>query len=592
VSIDALTGLAGHARFHGRLRAELQRAAAAGEPLAVVSFDLDDFAGVNEANGHDHGDEVLRVAGNALREAVRRSDFAARVGGDEFALIISGGEAARAVAVAERAREAVVTRLRESGHGVGLSAGVAAFPADAEKPNGLWSLACEALSSAKRAGKGRTVRFRADRAAAAGPSQLHEFAALLARPDPVEPVFQPIADLVTGRLAGYEALARFPALGGRSPEVVFAQAHACGLGPELEAAAVRAALQPGGRSPEAHLSLNVSPSALVSPIFQHELPTNLDGIVIEITEHEVVGGNGALDGVLSDLRARGAKVAVDDAGAGYAGLTQLMSVRPDIVKLDRALIDGLHADAARMALVESFVRFARGSGATVCAEGIETLDDLVALADLDVEFGQGYALARPRPPWTSISEDAAAACASALAEALSSMPPEGHPVVASDRRLVHVSARLASARSRDDLVDALRAVAAELRAEEVSLSRWHPRERVLQTLAESAEGWDVQEFAIDAYPTSERVIRDQVAIEIAVGDPASDRAEVELLLGMGYGSLLMLPVVSRGATLGLLEVFRRDERPWVRAEINRARVISNQLASVIHALLHTGAAVA
>jgi GAF domain-containing protein len=172
------------------------------------------------------------------------------------------------------------------------------------------------------------------------------------------------------------------------------------------------------------------------------------------------------------------------------------------------------------------------------------------------------------------------------------MPPEGHPVVASDRRLVHVSARLASARSRDDLVDALRAVAAELRAEEVSLSRWHPRERVLQTLAESAEGWDVQEFAIDAYPTSERVIRDQVAIEIAVGDPASDPAEVELLLGMGYGSLLMLPVVSRGATLGLLEVFRRDERPWVRAEINRARVISNQLASVIHALLHTGAAVA
>jgi EAL domain-containing protein (putative c-di-GMP-specific phosphodiesterase class I) len=389
---------------------------------------------------------------------------------------------------------------------------------------------------------------------------------------------------------GYEALARFPALRRRSPELVFAQAHTCGLGPELEAVAIRAALMASGRPPGADLSLNVSPSALCSLYVQRELPTSLDEIVIEITEHEVVSSNGALSEVLADLRNRGAKVAIDDAGAGYAGLTQLMSIRPDIVKLDRALIDGLHADPARMALVESFVRFARGSGASVCAEGIETLDDLVALADLDVDLGQGYVLARPAAPWAEVAEEAAEACRSALAEALSSMPPEGHPVVAGDRRLVHVSARLASARSRHDLRDALRAVATELRAEDVTLSQWHPKERVLQTLAESTAGWHVEEFEIDAYPLSERVIREQIAVEIAVGDPTSDPAEVELLLSLGYGSLLMVPVLSRGATLGLLEVYRRDERPWIRAEINRARVISNQLASVIHALVHTGAA--
>ena len=124
----------------------------------------------------------------------------------------------------------------------------------------------------------------------------------------------------------------------------------------------------------------------------------LDGIVVEITEHEFVPDDGSLAAAVAALRERGAMIAIDDAGAGHAGLQQLMRVRPDIVKLDRALIRGIHNDVARMALVESFVRFARDVGATVCAEGIETLDELAVLADLDVEWGQGFALARPGAP--------------------------------------------------------------------------------------------------------------------------------------------------------------------------------------------------
>ena len=124
-------------------------------------------------------------------------------------------------------------------------------------------------------------------------------------------------------------------------------------------------------------------------------PTTSAEIVIEVTEHEALSEDEAVREALRDLRARGARIAVDDAGAGYSGLKQLTQVQPDIVKLDRILTEGIHGDPARMALVESFVRFARRTGALVCAEGIETLDEIAALADLDVEWGQGYALGRP-----------------------------------------------------------------------------------------------------------------------------------------------------------------------------------------------------
>ena len=120
--------------------------------------------------------------------------------------------------------------------------------------------------------------------------------------------------------------------------------------------------------------------------------------MIEVTEHEALAEDEAVREALRDLRERGARIAVDDAGAGYSGLKQLTQVQPDIVKLDRILTEGIHGDPARMALVESFVRFARRTGAIVCAEGIETLDELAALADLDVQWGQGYALGRAREP--------------------------------------------------------------------------------------------------------------------------------------------------------------------------------------------------
>ena len=215
----------------------------------------------------------------------------------------------------------------------------------------------------------------------------------------IRPVFQPVLELATGRVCGYEALARFDGDAVRRPDQWFAQAHRAGLGAELEALALRSALAVAGRPAGTFLALNVSPRALLAPPIEDALPEDLSDIVIELTEHELFTADLALEARLQELRDRGARVALDDAGAGYAGLQQLIRVAPDILKIDRSLVHGAHSDGSRYALLEALVSFAGTTGAAVCGEGVEDLADLRALADLDATYAQGYALARPADAW-------------------------------------------------------------------------------------------------------------------------------------------------------------------------------------------------
>ena len=127
--------------------------------------------------------------------------------------------------------------------------------------------------------------------------------------------------------------------------------------------------------------------------------------MIEVTENELASGDPAIAAAIANLRQRGARIAVDDAGAGYAGLTHVMRLAPDIIKLDRTLTTGIDADPAKAALVSSFVRYARDIDATVLGEGIETIAELTRLAELDVAYGQGYLIARPAAAWPSIDAD-------------------------------------------------------------------------------------------------------------------------------------------------------------------------------------------
>ncbi len=585
---DSLTGLTNHRGFQQGLRRELRAASARRSPVALVVLDLDDFKAINEQHGHPFGDGVLQGVGAQLRKSVRGGDTAARTGGEEFALILPGTDAEVAQEIAERVRVAIA-QLAPAGTELTCSAGVAVYPVDAQDAASLLQLAEGALYWAKRSGKSRTRRFDPDHVRLSGDAPQRSEIERILRDRAIEPVFQPVASLTTGRLIGYEALARFPDGPQRPPSTWFAQANACGLGPQMEAAAIQAALEVPGRPRGTHLAVNVSPSALSTDVVRGVLPDDLSGIVIELTEHEVYVGDSLLADSLADLRERGARIAIDDAGAGYAGLKQVMWVRPDIVKLDLELTRAIHADPVRMALVESLVRFARRVGATVCAEGIEDHDDIEVLANLDVPWGQGYALGRPSPPWTRISPPAAETCRTALAQALVSSPGgESATISAGDRRLEHLSGRLANARSIEDLHSTLDLIAGELHADKVALSRWVPETATVETLAESGESSGREVFPVQDYPLTADVLGGQTAAQVMIGDPLADAAETELLLSLGYRSLIMVPVVHRGESVGIVEAMTEEERPWTRTEINRARIIANQLASVIQSHFRSG----
>ena len=196
---------------------------------------------------------------------------------------------------------------------------------------------------------------------------------LLAGAEDLTVVFQPIVDLASATVAGYEALSRFP--GTATPDVWFAAAAEVGLGAELEALAIRRAFESlPDLPPNTFLTVNVSPHLLGSAPVAAALaaPPTLRRVVIELTEHMPTPDLAALRAQTAELRGRGALIAIDDAGSGYAGLQQLAEVRPQLVKLDRALVAGADNDPVKAALAEMVGTFTSRIDAWLLAEGIET----------------------------------------------------------------------------------------------------------------------------------------------------------------------------------------------------------------------------
>ncbi|MDX6409648.1 MAG: hypothetical protein QOE13_2719 [Gaiellaceae bacterium] len=219
--------------------------------------------------------------------------------------------------------------------------------------------------------------------------------ALLDR-DAIDVEFQPVFDLADCRIVSLEALARFWTEPMRSPAVWFAEAAEVGLGVELELAAIRSALQRLDEfPPDVAIALNVSPATALDSRFCDLLVDVADRVVIEITEHAQVDDYDALQAALAPLRERGAQLAVDDVGAGFANLRHILRLAPDIVKLDLSLTQEISRDPAREALASSLVGFAEGVGASIVAEGISSNEDLALLRALGVAYGQGFFLARP-----------------------------------------------------------------------------------------------------------------------------------------------------------------------------------------------------
>lgn len=210
-------------------------------------------------------------------------------------------------------------------------------------------------------------------------------------------VFQPVRDLQTMHVLGYEALSRFD--DGRGPDGWFARAALVGLGLELEVAAARRAVEHLVTLPDdVYLAVNLSAATLCSEDLLDALAgVDLSRVVLELTEQTGVPDHDVLRTRVALLRRRGSRVAVDDAGAGYAGLQRILEVSPDIIKLDRAMVLDVADDQARQAMVSALTWFSRRTGATLVAEGIEDVAQVDVLRDLGVNAGQGYHLGRPGP---------------------------------------------------------------------------------------------------------------------------------------------------------------------------------------------------
>jgi EAL domain-containing protein (putative c-di-GMP-specific phosphodiesterase class I) len=214
--------------------------------------------------------------------------------------------------------------------------------------------------------------------------------------DDLDVEFQPVFDLSDCRIVSLEALTRFWVDPMRPPNAWFAEAAHVGLGAELELMAIRTALDRLDEfPPEVALALNVSPATAIDPRFTELLLDVADRVVIEITEHAAVDDYDALLSALMPLRERGAQLAIDDVGAGFANLRHILRLAPDIVKLDLSLTQEISRDPAREALASSLVGWAGGVGASIVAEGISSDEDLELLRALGVDYGQGYHLARP-----------------------------------------------------------------------------------------------------------------------------------------------------------------------------------------------------
>jgi EAL domain-containing protein (putative c-di-GMP-specific phosphodiesterase class I) len=241
----------------------------------------------------------------------------------------------------------------------------------------------------------------------------------------LEVALQPIVGFAAGRVVGVEALSRFPP-GSGSPDTVFRAAHAVGLGMELERLAVRTALRLIALlPPDAYLAINLTPAVAVELALQAEgrdLP--LDRMVLEITEHAAVESYSLLRDRLSGPRRRGLRLAIDDAGAGFASLHHIVELAPDIIKIDRSLVEGVAEDQARRSVVRAFVALAADLGACVVAEGVELAAELDTVRQLGVEAAQGYLLARPS---TDREELASWFAGSLLAQDESKRPVAGAP---------------------------------------------------------------------------------------------------------------------------------------------------------------------
>jgi EAL domain-containing protein (putative c-di-GMP-specific phosphodiesterase class I) len=406
-------------------------------------------------------------------------------------------------------------------------------------------------------------------------------------------VYQPQLSLSRLVVDGYEALARFPDSPIRGTEQWFARAREIGLGAALEASALERALRrrddrPAGTT----LAINLSPGVLTSPAVAAVLPDDLSGIEIELTEHEWSPAAGPLRRQLDLLRERGARVAIDDVGVAHSGLRRVMELAPNRIKLDRHLVHGVSTSTVKAALIRAVVDFAEHIGASVCAEGVENIDDLESLADLDVGYAQGWVVGLPGPGFADADPIAVAAGRDSLHTMLlgrrapGPISAEGVPTPRTHDSTADVEellVKLTTVTSLEGLGALAGTCAGVLGGDTLSVSVLSENGSTIRAV-ESPTGGVGEVFSLADFPVTQRCLESRSVTPIYLGT-SGDAAEWQVLTQLGFEAALLVPVISRDRVLGLLECYRKGSAPWTRRQIRSARTVAAMLGPVLDTTL-------
>jgi diguanylate cyclase (GGDEF)-like protein len=404
---DPLTGLGNHRAFQEELDRQVEAAQRYDVPVSLVILDLDEFKAINDSKGHAGGDRALARFGNLVAHSVRRVDRPFRIGGDEFAILLPHTDAEAAKIVTRRLlANALQPPLRDDGDtSLSFSAGISAVPEPAATRAQLYSQADAALYSAKRAGRTDVVIFDpTTEPMAVDASSSAAVAEVIARSQ-LRPVYQPIVELESGRVLGFEGLIRpIPPAPFVDPGSLFAAAAASGHLLALDMSCIETIVA-GAKdlAPEYHLSVNMSPATIEAPEFSTAAVLSIlaryhfppERLILELTEQQPITDLERVRLKLETFRGAGIRLAADDVGAGNAGLRLLSEMRFDVVKVDLSLVQRSASNASSSAVVESVVSFASRTGALVVGEGVERPEQVAQLLALGVPAGQGYLLGRP-----------------------------------------------------------------------------------------------------------------------------------------------------------------------------------------------------
>lgn len=408
---DALTGLGNRLLFHKQLGEALVSRKRNGDDLAVLFIDLDGFKAINDSLGHVTGDSLLKHLASRLRNALREGDKIARLGGDEFAIIQVGREQPKeAGALARRLTELVATPfvIDQQRLVIGASIGIAIAEGEYQDPEQLLRAADLAMYRAKAEGRGRFRFFEPEFDRQVQERRDLEVALRVAvEQDAIDLHYQPLVDAQTGRINGFEALARWhdPQRGFVPPSTFIPLAEEVGLIDSIGESVLRRACAEAVRWPEPiSVAVNLSAAQFQSgnliPAVKRALaasglaPNRLE---LEITESIFLQGSESNLALLCKLGELGVRISMDDFGTGYSSLGYLRSFPFDKIKIDRSFIRDLPESESSVAIVRAVCGLARSFGASTTAEGVETDAQFTQVRVEGCNEVQGYIVSKPLP---------------------------------------------------------------------------------------------------------------------------------------------------------------------------------------------------